>query len=182
MYDASYPSDHDLEEVILGTRTQRTQQGYEEAEAAGRKALYDWLRNKLGCTFTEDIKTDSLGPYLKRLANRFNIAEEPFRSEGYAIYHMTITEFPRTPMNTETIHLSPEDRSLEASLATEILFIVAVEFIRPDYGAALIEARDPKLAQDIKDFFKQFARQLKQVRPHISVMPDNIFEELTKNE
>ena len=60
----------------------------------------------------------------------------------------------------------------------EGLFRVAREFVIPGYGAALIETRNPQLAQEIKDFFKEYPRQLGELVPKDYVEPDT-FEKLT---
>ena len=183
LYDNLKPSDSKFQEVISGQRIELTEQGRAELEYQGVQDLKNWLREEHG--FTEDklqqINFSNLFGSLKTLATESGSQDiEGFARKGVDTFYGPFLSAHYTPENSRTIHLSPEERHKTAKGETQMLFWVSCVFVDPgtNYVAALIDARDPQLARDMKDFFRTFAQQLNQLR-NPEKMPDDIFAKLT---
>ena len=181
LYDCSIPSDRKFDQVISGQKIELTEQALADIHCQGIRDVKAWLEREHG--FTEDqISTINFSEFyssLRTLAQESGIdVNSGFIRQACDVFYQPLISVDLTPENSRTIHLGAEERHQIAKGEIQILFIVAREFITPSYGAALIEARDLQLAQDMKEFFRTFPRQLGQVR-NPDIMSDDTFAKLT---
>jgi hypothetical protein len=185
LYDSSSLSDSNFKKVIEGQETNFTTEALREIRKQCVDKVATWAESSLGISDPSHIARIKLCTDCRELRREISQAAGREMSDAeetaiYQIYYKEMDLVKPTPSNSKT-HVFSNDEKLEmATSDMQILFIVAREFIINGYGAALIEARDQQLAQDIKDFFKKNARQLTHLRKD-NIMTTDIFNKLTAN-
>jgi len=185
LYEHSSLSYSNFKKVIEGQETNFTTEALREIRKQCVDKVATWAESSLGISDPSHIAQIKLCTDCRELRKEISQAagREVSDDEEIAIYQIYFKEMDSikpTPSNSKT-HVFSNDEKLEMAMSDmQIMFIVAREFIINGYGAALIEARDQQLAQDIKDFFKKNARQLTHLRED-NIMTEDIFNKLTAN-
>lgn len=178
------PTYSNITKIIEGKETRFKREFLKELYQEGSNLAAEWASTSLGINDPEILAklrlcdcVDSLSTRIETTLHRDLSTDEYLQLRRQ--FFGPLYAAPTTEENSQSTYFTADDKLDMARAGLGGLFIVACEFVIPGYGAALIEARAPELADDIKRFFKQYGRQLGQLREDY-MMSAEIFNKLTE--